>query len=79
MRPIPVRPDPGQESVWDYPRPPRLEPVPERLTVVLGGRTIAATTAGFRVLELLFNKGNRIGNQFRAHLDLFQRIQFRKF
>lgn len=51
MRPIPVRPGPGQESVWDYPRPPRLEPVPERLTVILGGRTIAATTAGFRVLE----------------------------
>ncbi|APX85037.1 hypothetical protein BV511_10110 [Methylorubrum extorquens] len=51
MRPIPVRPGPGQESVWDYPRPPRLEPVPERLTVILGGRTIAATMAGFRVLE----------------------------
>ncbi|MCG5246560.1 DUF427 domain-containing protein [Methylorubrum extorquens] len=51
MRPIPVRPGPGQESVWDYPRPPRLEPVPERLTVILGGWTIATTTAGFRVLE----------------------------
>lgn len=51
MRPIPVRPGPGQESVWDYPRPPRLEPVPERLTVILGGQTIAATAAGFRVLE----------------------------
>lgn len=21
-----VKPGPGQESVWDYPRPPRLEP-----------------------------------------------------
>ncbi|GMA75669.1 hypothetical protein GCM10025880_20860 [Methylorubrum aminovorans] len=51
MRPIPVRPGPGQESVWDYPRPPRLEPVPERLAVIFGGQTIAATTAGFRVLE----------------------------
>lgn len=39
------------ERVWDYPRPPRLERVPERLRVVLGGVTIADTVAGFRVLE----------------------------
>lgn len=32
------QPGPGQESVWDYPRPPRLEPVPERITVELGGK-----------------------------------------
>ncbi len=51
LRPNPVRPGPGQESVWDYPRPPRLERVAERLTVILGGQTIASTTAGFRVLE----------------------------
>ena len=31
-------PGPGQESVWDYPRPPRLESVPERITVELGGK-----------------------------------------
>ena len=41
----------GQESVWDYPRPPRLEPVAERLRVVFAGRTVAETEAGFRVLE----------------------------
>lgn len=40
-----------QESVWDYPRPPRLEPVTARLAVVLGGETIAATSRGYRVLE----------------------------
>ncbi|MGQ0805503.1 MAG: DUF427 domain-containing protein [Actinomycetota bacterium] len=50
-RPEPVPPGPGQESVWDYPRPPRLEPVEHRLVVVLGGDTIADTTRGFRVLE----------------------------
>jgi uncharacterized protein (DUF427 family) len=48
-RPDPV--GPGQESVWDYPRPPRLEPVTARLTVVLGGDTVADTTSGYRVLE----------------------------
>ncbi len=27
IRPKPVKPGPGQESAWDYPRPPRLPPV----------------------------------------------------
>ena len=39
------------ESVWDYPRPPRLEKCDERLRVVFNGETIADTMAGFRVLE----------------------------
>jgi uncharacterized protein (DUF427 family) len=37
--------------VWDYPRPPALETVRARLTVVLGGVTIADTRRGYRVLE----------------------------
>jgi len=41
----------GQESVWDYPRPPRVEPVPERLRVVVDGEVIADTINGLRVLE----------------------------
>ena len=52
MRPINADlPGPSQESVWDYPRPPRLEPVAKRLRVVLGGVTLAETTRGQRVLE----------------------------
>lgn len=39
------------ESVWDYPRPPRIEPVAARLRVVFAGRTVADTTRGHRVLE----------------------------
>ena len=39
------------ENVWDYPRPPALEPVGKSLRIVFGGVTIAQTTAGFRVLE----------------------------
>jgi uncharacterized protein (DUF427 family) len=50
-RPDPEPVGPGQESAWDYPRPPRLERVAARLTVVLGAVTIADTTRGFRVLE----------------------------
>jgi uncharacterized protein (DUF427 family) len=37
--------------VWDYPRPPRVEPVSERITIELGGRVIAETTDAVRVLE----------------------------
>ena len=49
VRPDPTRP--GQESVWSYPRPPRLERVAARLRVVLGGETVADTIWGWRVLE----------------------------
>ena len=51
MRPKPQTPGPGQESVWDYPRPPRLEPFGGRITVELGGEVIASTDTGWRVLE----------------------------
>lgn len=46
-----IAPGPGQESVWDYPRPPRLAPDGRRVRVVLGGETIADTTRAVRVLE----------------------------
>lgn len=48
-RPEPVRP--GEESVWDYPRPPRVERVDRRVTIALGGRTIVDTDDVVRVLE----------------------------
>ena len=45
------QPREGQESVWDYPRPPRVEPTPRRIRVVFGGETIADTYRALRVLE----------------------------
>jgi uncharacterized protein (DUF427 family) len=39
------------ENVWDYPRPPALEPVSKPVRIVFAGGTIAATEAAFRVLE----------------------------
>jgi len=39
------------ESVWDYPRPPRLERTSALLEVELGGVVVASTTEGWRVLE----------------------------
>ncbi len=50
-RPAPEPAGPGQESVWDYPRPPRVEPVAERVRVVVGGLVVADTTRAMRVLE----------------------------
>jgi len=47
----PEQPGPGQESVWDYPRPPRVEASTEHLVVRLGGAVVADTAASFRVLE----------------------------
>lgn len=46
-----IEPGPGRESVWDYPRPPRVEPVSERIRVVVDGVTVADTTRAHRVLE----------------------------
>ena len=46
-----TEPNPGQENVWDYPRPPRLESVEDCLRVDFAGETIAFTENGFRVLE----------------------------
>jgi uncharacterized protein (DUF427 family) len=48
---VPVVPGPSEESVWDYPRPPRVEAVPERIRVVVGGIAIADSTRAIRVLE----------------------------
>ena len=39
-----IEPGQGQESVWDYPRPPRLEDVDKKVKVVFGGVTLAYTT-----------------------------------
>ncbi len=46
-----VEPGPGQESVWDYPRPPIVVPDTRRVVVRSGDLVIADTTRAMRVLE----------------------------
>jgi uncharacterized protein (DUF427 family) len=46
-----VSPGSGRESVWDYPRPPRVELCKLRLRVEFDGETIAETVRAYRVLE----------------------------
>jgi uncharacterized protein (DUF427 family) len=48
------RPDPvgsGQESAWDYPRPPRLETSTDLVEIYFGGVLIASSSETWRVLE----------------------------
>ncbi|WP_448638195.1 DUF427 domain-containing protein [Geodermatophilus sp. URMC 63] len=42
---------PGQESVWDYPRPPSAEVTARRVVVELGGRVVTQTSRAVRVCE----------------------------
>lgn len=47
-----IEPGPGEESVWDYPRPPVLRPTDRPVRVeTADGRLVAATTAAVQVLE----------------------------
>jgi uncharacterized protein (DUF427 family) len=46
-----IQPGPGQESVWDYPRPPRLEESQKHIQVIFNGVVIAETRQAKRVLE----------------------------
>lgn len=47
----PQKPNPGQESVWDYPRPPRAELMTKHVRVIFNGETIADSKHAVRVLE----------------------------
>lgn len=46
-----IEPGPGQESVWDYPRPPRVDISDELVIVRFAGVVIAETRRSYRVLE----------------------------
>jgi uncharacterized protein (DUF427 family) len=46
-----IEPASHQESVWDYPRPPRVEPTSSLVVVEFAGVVVAETRAALRVLE----------------------------
>jgi uncharacterized protein (DUF427 family) len=50
-RPTPDPVGPDQESVWDYPRPPRLETCRDLVEIYFGGVLIASSSENWRVLE----------------------------
>jgi uncharacterized protein (DUF427 family) len=49
--PFALDPGPGQESVWDYPRPPIVVPDKRAVEVSFQGREVAASTRALRILE----------------------------
>ena len=49
--PFAATPGPGQESVWDYPRPPKLVADHRRVIVRSGALLIAGSIETYRVLE----------------------------
>jgi uncharacterized protein (DUF427 family) len=49
--PEPIKPGPGKESVWDYPRPPAVDPDTRLVKVTFNGVTLAETTRAIRVKE----------------------------
>ena len=49
--PFAVAPGPGQESVWDYPRPPRLAPDTREIVIRWGDHEVARTRRALRILE----------------------------
>lgn len=51
MKPKRIEPLHGQESVWDYPRPPRIEDFKGRIRIMFNGITIADSINAKRVLE----------------------------
>jgi uncharacterized protein (DUF427 family) len=46
-----VEPVAGQESVWDYPRPPKLAPDGRLVEVYYGNQAVASSNETYRVLE----------------------------
>jgi uncharacterized protein (DUF427 family) len=49
--PFALEPGPGEESVWDYPRPPAIDLEPEPIIVRAAGTVVAETGRALRVLE----------------------------
>jgi uncharacterized protein (DUF427 family) len=46
-----TEPKEGEESVWDYPRPPRFEKFSKRIRIIFNGVEIVNSVSAIRVLE----------------------------
>lgn len=51
MCPTRIEPQPGQESVWDYPRPPRLDLCTDQVRVIFNDQILVETQRPIRILE----------------------------
>lgn len=78
MGPQRIEPGPGQESVWDYPRPPRLEPASRRVRAVFNGETIIDSQRAMRVLETSHPPVYYVPPE-DVRLEYFQPVERRSF
>jgi len=46
-----ITPGPGQESIWDYPRPPKVELFTKKIRVEFADKVIAETNKSYKVME----------------------------
>ena len=70
------------ESVWDYPRPPRVEPSSRQIRVVLNDTTVAETNRAVRVLEtshppVYYIPPGDVKQQFQSRSDHHSRCEFK--
>lgn len=73
-----IQPQAGQESVWDYPRPPRLEAVSQHVRVVFNGMIVADTNHAQRILETSHPPVYYLPPE-DVRLDLLRQNQHRSF
>lgn len=62
---------PASESVWDYPRPPAVEPSEQHIRVVVDGVTIADSVRAIRILETSHPPGWYVPHQ-DVRMDLLR-------
>jgi uncharacterized protein (DUF427 family) len=76
-----VVPGPGQESVWEYPRPPAVKPDDRLVTVIFTGGEIARSSRTIRVLETSHPPTFYIppGDVRAEHLEPSKRTSFCEF
>ena len=74
--------DQKKESVWDYPRPPRVEPSSRQVRVVFNDTTIAETNRAVRILEtshppVYYIPPRDVKQQFLSRSDHYSRCEFK--
>ncbi len=76
-----IEPQPGQESVWDYPKPPSYHPVSNNIRIEFNGEIVAETDRAIRNLQTGIppvyyipreDVRNRVRRDNRAHIAIFQ-------
>ncbi len=76
-----IMPQPGQESVWDYPRPPKIEPTSKSIKIEHQGIVIAQSNKAFRILETSHPPVYYIPQEdiLMEHLTLTDEVSFCEF